>query len=260
MPSPRPRPLGAPCWVDLMTSDTAGARTFYGELFGWTAADPNEEFGGYFNFSKDGQLVAGCMGKEPDSPMPDIWSIYLEVADAEATVAAVPEHGGQVFAPAMQVGDLGTMAVLGDAGGAMIGLWQPGQHDGFGLVDEPGFPGWWELHTSQYEAALTFYREVFGWTTSTMSDTPEFRYSVLVDADGQQFAGVMDSTGHGDEGTPPFWTVYFRVADADATVEHATRLGATTIMSPEDTPYGRLGVLSDPSGARFNIVGPNPES
>jgi predicted enzyme related to lactoylglutathione lyase len=30
-------PLGAPCWVDLWTSDIQGSRQFYAELFGWQA-------------------------------------------------------------------------------------------------------------------------------------------------------------------------------------------------------------------------------
>jgi predicted enzyme related to lactoylglutathione lyase len=54
MPAREDAPLGAPCWVDLMTSNTERSRAFYGELFGWTADEPNQEFGGYFNFRKDG--------------------------------------------------------------------------------------------------------------------------------------------------------------------------------------------------------------
>jgi predicted enzyme related to lactoylglutathione lyase len=50
MPTRDTAPIGAPCWVDLMTSDTERSRTFYCQLFGWTAEDPAEEFGGYFNW------------------------------------------------------------------------------------------------------------------------------------------------------------------------------------------------------------------
>ncbi len=42
---------GAPCWMDLSTSDTAAVRSFYTGLFGWTADEPQEEFGGYFMFN-----------------------------------------------------------------------------------------------------------------------------------------------------------------------------------------------------------------
>ena len=52
MPARDSAPTGAPCWVDLMTSDTERSRAFYGELFGWTAEEPNAEFGGYFMFTR----------------------------------------------------------------------------------------------------------------------------------------------------------------------------------------------------------------
>ena len=61
MPQRDIAPIGAPCWVDLFTSDPDRSRAFYGELFGWTSEEPNAEFGGYFNFSKDGIPVAGGM-------------------------------------------------------------------------------------------------------------------------------------------------------------------------------------------------------
>ncbi|HUY46958.1 MAG TPA: hypothetical protein VMV92_14685 [Streptosporangiaceae bacterium] len=51
MPARQTAPAGAPCWVDLMTSDTDRSRAFYCELFGWAAEEPAAEFGGYFNFT-----------------------------------------------------------------------------------------------------------------------------------------------------------------------------------------------------------------
>jgi hypothetical protein len=41
-----------------MTSDIDDARSFYGQVFGWEAQEPAPEFGGYFNFTKDDDLVA----------------------------------------------------------------------------------------------------------------------------------------------------------------------------------------------------------
>ena len=41
---------GAPIWLELYTSDTAGAQTFYADLFGWTVEDAGPEFGGYLTF------------------------------------------------------------------------------------------------------------------------------------------------------------------------------------------------------------------
>ena len=59
---------GAPCWMDLSTSDATVAREFYPALFGWTAEAPSEEFGGYFMFNHKGVPVAGGMPAMPDTP------------------------------------------------------------------------------------------------------------------------------------------------------------------------------------------------
>jgi predicted enzyme related to lactoylglutathione lyase len=64
----------------------------------------------------------------------------------------------------------------------------------------------------------------------------------------------MDASAHLPAEVPSNWQVYFAVEDADATVAQALSLGATVIHPPEDTPFGRLATLSDPTGAMFKIV------
>jgi predicted enzyme related to lactoylglutathione lyase len=253
MPTRVTAPTGAPCWVDLMTSDPARSRAFYGDLFGWDAEDPAEEFGGYVNFRKNDVRIAGCMQNEPG--MPDRWSVYLASDDAAKTVESAADAGGQVIVPAMPVGDLGTMAFVTDPGGAGIGVWQPGEHKGFGLVAEAGAPAWFELFTRDHAAAVEFYRTVFGWDTQVASDTDEFRYTLLVSGD-DQLAGVMDASGFLPEGVPPHWSVYFGADDVDATVARIVELGGAVVAPAEDTPYGRLATVTDPTGAQFKLVGP----
>lgn len=260
MPTRDTAPNGAPCWTDLMTSDPAGATNFYTQVFGWTADEPNEELGGYFTFYRDGVRVAGGFPKMPGTEgMPDVWSVYLATDDAEKTAATATAEGGQVIAPAMAVQDLGTMAVLSDPGGAAIGTWQPGTHKGFGILFEPRAPSWFELHTRNYDAAIAFYRNVFGWETHTMGDSPEFRYTVMKNPEGEgELAGIMDASGFLPEGVS-YWTVYFGTDDTDATLAKVVALGGSVVRPAEDTPYGRLAVASDPTGARFSLVAPNDQ-
>ena len=255
MPKRDEAPTGAPCWVDLFTSDPDRSRAFYSALFGWTPEEPNQEFGGYFNFTKDGVRIAGGMRNDGSSGQPDGWSVYLATDDAEKTVAGATAHGGQVMVPPMAVGDLGTMAVVSDPGGAVIGMWQPGEHRGFGYVGEPGAPSWFELHTRDYEPSLDFYRDVFGWKTRVGGDSAEFRYST-VDVGDEQYAGVMDASGFLPAGVPAGWTVYFGVADADAALSEVVALGGEVVMAAENTPYGRLATVADPTGAVFRIHQP----
>ncbi len=253
MPKRDSAPIGAPCWVDLLTSDPDKGRAFYGELFGWTAHEAGEEYGGYINFLKDGLPVAGCMRNDGQSGSPDVWSVYLATDDAKATVDAAADHGGQVLVPAMDVMELGTMAVVADVGGAAIGVWQPGVHKGFGVLGEPGTPTWFELHTRDYDASVQFYREVFKWDAQVASDVPDFRYTTLREGEGQ-LAGIMDATAFLPDGVPAHWSIYFGVDDTDAALAEIVALGGAIILPAEDTPYGRLAEAADPTGTHFKLV------
>ena len=253
MPVRDTAPIGAPCWVDLMTSDIVRSRDFYTGLFGWTAEEPAADFGGYFNFTRQGVRVAGCMSTSPGSGMPDTWSVYLATDDARKTVDAAAANGAQVVVPAMDVGDLGTMAVLTDPGGAGIGLWQPGLHPGFVVTAEPGAPSWFELHTRDCEGALAFYSNVFRWDTRVASDTAEFRYTTLIHGE-DQLAGIMDASGFLPEGVAAHWSIYFGTEDTDAALSRIVELGGSVVAAAEDTPYGRLATASDPTGAEFKII------
>ncbi|YCH05971.1 VOC family protein [Arthrobacter sp. alpha11c] len=254
MPTPDITP-GAPCWIDLMTSDTEKAKSFYSALFGWTyETGDQEKYGGYITASKDGRMVAGIMEKQADmGAMPDVWSTYLRTDDIQATTQAAAAHGGQVYLEPMDVPEQGSMAMYGDSSGASIGAWQFGEMKGYEVAAESGAPAWHELLAKDYESAVSFYQNVFGWETAVMSDTPEFRYTTLGAGDDAK-AGIMDAGGFLPEQVPSMWSVYFAVDDTDATVEQAAALGATVMEAAEDTPFGRLATLSDPTGAVFKVI------
>lgn len=254
MPTPDITP-GAPCWIDLMTSDPDQAKRFYAELFGWEfQTGDQEKYGGYITAAKTGKSVAGIMQKQEDQAgMPDMWSTYLRTDDAAATAAAVTANGGQVYMEPMDIPEQGHMAFFGDASGAAIGVWQPREMRGYELVAEPGTPAWHELHTKDYATAVKFYEDVFGWETEVMSDTPEFRYTTL-GAGREAKAGIMDASGYLPAEVPSNWQIYFAVQDTDASVEQAVGMGATLVDGPDDTPFGRLATLADPTGAMFKII------
>lgn len=256
-------PNGVPCWVDLWTSDVAGSRHFYGELFGWEAEEPNLDFGGYFSFLRDGVRIAGAMGDmgDPDGDFfmaaTDTWKPYLATDDIAATVEAARAAGATILSDAMEVGDLGSQAVLVDPTGAHVAFWQADTHPGFTVIDEPGAPSWFELHTRDHAAAVAFYHDVFGLDTEVAGDTDAFRYTTLVGPSGcGQVAGIMDSSSFLPDDIPPHWAVYFFVDDVDAAVAKVVDLGGTVHTAPEDTPYGRLAHVTDPAGAHFRLLAP----
>jgi hypothetical protein len=245
--------VGAPCWIDLYSSDTDKATDFYGQLFGWTTESAGPEFGGYFTFLKDGKHVAGCMHNDGQEGYPDAWTVYLTTDDAGRTAAAAAAQGGRILLEPMAVAENGVMAMVVDPGQATIGVWQPGNQKGFDVRNEVGTAAWFELHTRDYDATVDFYRDVFGWDPHTAGDSPEFRYTTL-GRDENALAGIMDATRFMPEGAPAAWSIYFEVDDTDATLEQVAELGGKILRPAEDTPFGRLAQAADPTGTSFKLV------
>jgi uncharacterized protein len=247
--------LGAPIWIDLATSDLERAQQFYGTVFGWTFESAGPEYGGYVNAFKDGRPVAGLMQNDPQWNAPDGWTTYFHTADIKATIAKATAAGAiacvEPVEP-MEIKDKGWMGLLSDPTGAFFGLWQPAGHNGFEVVNEAGAPMYHQLMTRDYGKALDFYREVFGWQTETVSDTDEFRYSTA-SFDGDALLGVMDGARDLPEGVPSNWFFFLGSDDVDKTVQLIADNGGSVIRGAEDTPYGRLAAIADPTGAGFNL-------
>ena len=243
---------GAPTWIDLSTSDITRAQDFYGTVFGWTFDTAGPDYGGYVNASKDGKLVAGMMAKDPQWDAPDGWTTYFHADDIKATLARATAAGGTSCMDPHEVPAKGWMAMLTDPSGGVFGLWQPTGHLGFEVVDEAGAPVWHQLTTPGYARAVDFYREAFGWHTQTEADTPEFRYTTAI-FDGQPLLGVMDGAAFLPQESPSIWSFFLGAEDVDKTVELIIDNGGTVIRPAEDTPYGRLAAVADPTGAAFNL-------
>jgi predicted enzyme related to lactoylglutathione lyase len=127
---------GVPSWVDLGSTDLAKSRDFYAGLFGWNCPEGPPEAGGYSVCDLGGKTVAG-LGPLMNPNMPPVWMTYVNVDSADDAVTKVAANGGTVFMPPMDVMDAGRMAVFADPVGAVIGLWQPNQHTGAQVANEP---------------------------------------------------------------------------------------------------------------------------
>jgi predicted enzyme related to lactoylglutathione lyase len=247
---------GAPCWIHLFTADVDTAVSFYGGLFGWSVGEPSEEFGGYRMFLRGEEPVAGLMPNDTDNP--STWEVFLETPDIDATVAKARARGAVVVTDVMAVADLGSMASLIDPAGALVGAWEPDTFAGFATRGVDNSPTWFETLSRSYTDSVAFYADVFGWEPQTMSDTPEFRYTTM-GRDESAGAGIMDAAGFlGDQ--PSRWQFYVQVEDTDETVAKAVASGAELLMPVDDTPYGRIALMEDPSGVLFSVMGPNAEA
>ncbi|MEU6540363.1 VOC family protein [Streptomyces sp. NPDC047000] len=246
------RPEGTPCWADAMFTDVEAAKSFYGEVLGWTFGNASSEYGSYTQAYADGKAVAAVVPPVPGQEGESQWCLYLAATDAAATAARIRANGGDVLLEPLQVGDFGTMCLARDPGGVVFGVWQAGVHEGFEAVGVPGAYSWAEIYTREPEKSDAFFPAVFPYGVKQIQDdTIDFR---AYDIGGDSLLGRMTMTDEFPAEVPPYINVYFDVPDVDAAVARAVELGGTLKFGPMDSPFGRFAALADPQGAVFSVI------
>ena len=265
----RTYPEGVPCWVDVAAPDLDAARAFYGGLFGWEFADAAPD-GSYVIATLDGQDVAAlAAGGRPQ------WTTYVAVEDADATAARVEELGGSVVEKPEDAGPGGRAAGCTDPQGAPFRLWQARRRLGAQLVNAPGSWNFSVLRTPDLAGSQAFYFDLFGWQTGSTDGSPGLETLWRRPGYGDHLAatadpeiherqasapgGFADAIAWAEPGEPVGWRVTVTVADRDASVETAQRLGATVVDS-DDGEWTRTAVVRDPHGAELTLSQFTPPS
>ena len=219
---------GVPCWVDTWQADGDALASFYTGLFGWDSARDE-----YSMFQLRGRDVAGFGGQAIGPP---VWMTYVQVDDADAAAAKATDAGGALVHQPFDSLEGGRIAIVADPSGAMLGLWQLGEHTGAQLVNEPGAWAISALSTPDPESAKAFYGAVLGWETESFGTATLFRLpgffggeptqpvprdvvAVMMEGDGAVDAGLLGARRrrHGGPGGRA------RRPRADAAVAHRRR-------------------------------------
>ena len=130
-----------------------------------------------------------------------------------------------------------------------LGLWQPKNHIGAGIVNTVGAMCWNELLTRDAEAAKAFYSALFGWEYITDDNG-----YIMIQNRGRNNGAMMQMDESFGE-MPSMWQPYFTVADIDASIAKAGELGATIIIPKTEAPgAGHFAYMADPAGAHFYII------
>jgi uncharacterized protein len=239
-------PNGTFCWIDLGTNDAAGAKAFYGGLFGWEFDDlPTGEKGTYSTCRLKGKLVAGLY----DQAEHPGWGSYISVEDVDRATERAGKLGAAVLVEPFDTPGGGRVATVRDPSGAVVSLSQPGENFGAELVNEAGAWTWNELVSGELEAGRDFYVRLFGWSAEDApGPIPRTTFTL-----GELLIGGGHVPAPGEDPTPR-WSVSFWVDDADETATRARALGGTVLLPPMDIPLGRLTVVSDPAGAVFSAA------
>jgi predicted enzyme related to lactoylglutathione lyase len=115
---------------------------------------------------------------------------------------------------------------------------------------------WYELMTTDPDAAEAFYRAVVGWGAQDAGQGG-VRYTLLT-ADARPVAGLMELPQEAcAAGARPGWIGYIGVDDVDAAADGIRRAGGAVRREPDDIPgVGRFAVVADPQGAMFMLFKP----
>ena len=124
----------------------------------------------------------------------------------------------------------------------------------------PGTPSWYELTTSDGEAAKDFYNSLFGWTSEDNPVSEDMTYT-MHQLDGRNVAASFEMTADmAKQGIQPHWRVFFTVEDAQASADLAKEAGGKVMAGPFDVfTAGVMAVIQDPQGAVFNIWQPKEQ-
>jgi predicted enzyme related to lactoylglutathione lyase len=168
--------------------------------------------------------------------------VNLSTHDADATAAAFEAKGGAILEPARDVPDRGRAAFVQDDQQAVLVITESSSGD----PEEGEVPigGWlWnELWTHDFDQALAFYGESFGYEAEVMSPRP---YALLHQG-GEPVAGMLEIAV---PDIRPHWVPFVRVVDVNATVELARAMQANVIFPPDpEVRDGRVAVLQSPTG------------
>jgi predicted enzyme related to lactoylglutathione lyase len=244
-------------WYELMTTDSEAARAFYVSVVGWRARDASMPGMAYTLFTVGEASVSGLMdlpqearnmGAKPS------WIGYVAVDDVDASAERIERLGGTVHLPPTEVPNISRFSIFADPQTAKLGLFKwldPDQAQ----TSEPGAPGrigWHELLAADWEKALAFYGELFGWQKAD-ADIGELGTYQLFSAGGQTIGGMLTKP---PIVPAPFWLYYFNIGDIDAAVERVTAGGGRIVDGPLEVPGGSWIVqCTDPQGAIFALEG-----
>lgn len=116
---------------------------------------------------------------------------------------------------------------------------------------------WYGLCSSNPAKAAEFYGAVLGWTVQGSGPT-EMNYKAWL-AGGEGIGGLLEITpdmalGGMEDG----WLGYVDVEDVDASVATIVAKGGHSHMAQTVPGVGRMAMVSDPQGAAFYVMKPEP--
>jgi uncharacterized protein len=247
--------LGRPVWYELITTDTAAAETFYKKVVGWTSAPFDASPTPYTTFKRSGDAQVGGLMKRPEGMnMPPFWAMYVAVPKLEEAVTHIKRLKGSELSPVIEVPTVGRLQMMKDPQGAAFYIIEPtSREERPETAPQVGEASWHELMTTDANAAMKFYSDVFGWKPSEALDMGAMGKYQMFNRPHGMIGGMMNKPPEMAQ-VPPNWTIYFRVPDINAAAERVKANGGKVVNGPMEVPGGDwVLIATDPQGAAFGL-------
>lgn len=231
-------------WNELVTSDVATAKSYYGQLFNWTF----EQRGRYTIVSLNDKRIGGILDIKPNTQDRNAarWISSLSVSDVDQATSVVLANGGKVHKGPENIDDRGRVSLVSDPQGAQLSLIHREMGDPSDGPIADGSWLWHELWTNNPNDSVAFYQELAGYTAVEELDS----YFILI-AEDKWRAGIRNLFNHA---LKQRWVPVIKVNDITAISVLAKQLGGKVIIEPENLDYSdQVALLADPSGALFMI-------
>lgn len=111
--------------AELATTDIARAKSFYTSLFNWKLDDKDMGGGMTYTLIRVGEGTGGGMMKQMIPGAPSAWMPYVLVGNIRAATAKAKSLGARAMVEAKEVMGMGTLSIIVDPAGAVLGLWEP---------------------------------------------------------------------------------------------------------------------------------------
>lgn len=241
-------------WHELMTTDPQSAGAFYSQVLPWKTQPSGMPS---YTLWMAGKARAGGLMTQPEDArragaVPS-WLVYLGTPDVDSTVESAQRLGGKVLKAPDDIPGIGRFAVLSDPQGATFAVFTPTTppEAATAAASGPGEFSWHELATSDPQAALAFYSELFGWSRGPAHDMGAMGAYQLIEHAGAQVGGMYRL---GDTSAAPHWLSYVRVGSVDRAAAAAKAGGGNVTQEPMEVPGGsRVARIRDPQGGAFAV-------
>ena len=218
------------CRIALRTTDVGAARAFYAAVLG-----------------RDDAAIDALPAEAAARGAPAHWLGHLGADDVEDAVRAFVARGAARLGPTRPTADGGQVAIVRDAGGAVVALATPPAQTA------PAGVAWHVLNTPDADGAAERYAALCGWSVGAPRSADALgRYREFAWRAGAPSVGAIADVA-GRPGVHPHWLFHFPVPSLDDAAASARAAGARLFPAVATPGGGRTVVGDDPQGAAFAL-------